>query len=514
MKKKCLILFFLGLANLLISQNKIESFILDLKQNNSEIKDVYPVINEENGNFVLFVSDVKNVYAYKFDDNFKVVGKIISEKKKKKFSEFLGYSITDKGEYTLYMQNKNLKKEFLKITFSFKLNTSESGNFLLDKGTSGFSENFIKAISHNNKFYIISILYQGNGFFIRELDGNNINFNIIGKNRKGFLSKGNKKITVNEAFYKNRNNVSVIEESLPNSIEIVAEPIKIYKRKESLLFTFDQSPIQTEVIKINLSDFSEEFLSFDKPMKRLEENKKTNSFIHNDKIFLIASIYKGIQTYIYNMNTNIIEKKFVVYSNMPIEFKNSPIIQEGGLYNSYREIKGTKNFLRKLNSGKLGISIRKIPNNTFQMNIGGYKEQQRGGAMPMGGFGGFPIASINNFTVALNPTQFAFNSYSNTKSIRIECLLDSKFNSIKGEVPDNIFDKIHNYEDDFRSKLEKEQEEDGRKVYNSSKKVKTEKKSFDNTESSANIIFKYKDYFVKTFYNRDDNEFSFRKFIE
>lgn len=514
MKKKLIILLLLVITSITKGQEKINSFILDLKQKNSEIKDVFPVVNDETGNYVLFVSDAKNVFAYKFDNNFKVVGKIISEKKQRKFSDFLGYSISDNGDYCLYMQSKNFKTEFLKITFSFTSNTSENSNFKLDKGTQQNSETFVKALSHNNKFYIISILYQGKGFLLRELDGKTVNFNTIGENVEGFLSKKNKKITVRKAFYQNRENVSIIEESLPNSIEIVAEPIKIYKRKESLLFTFDQSPIQTEVLKVSLNDLSEEFLLFDKPIKQMKEKKKTNSFIYNDKLLLVTSIYHGMQASIYNINTNIEEKKFLINRDQPIDFKNSSIIQEGGMLNDYREIKGTNNFLRKLNSGKIGISLRKINDDVFQMNIGGYKEQKSSGPMLMPGFGGIPVGSFGAFSVSINPTQFAFNSYSGSKSIRIKCLLDANLNHIEGTVPKNIFDKINDYEDGIKKEEEAEEGEDEYGLYNTSKGVQKGLSGNTNLSSNGNIIFKYKDYFIKTFYDSKNKEFTFRKFIE
>jgi hypothetical protein len=510
MKKKFIIIVLLIITSTIKGQEEIGKFVLDLKQNNSGIKDVFPVINDKTGNYVLFVSDSKNVYAYKFNNSFKVIGKIISEKKKKKFSDFLGYSISDKGDYTLYMQNKNFKTEFLQINFSFDLNTSESSNFRLDKGTQQIKETFVKALSHNNKFYIISVLYEEKGFFLREIDGENVNFYTIGENIEGFLSKRNKKSNIRKIFYENRNNVSIVEEGLPNSIEMVAEPIKIYKRKKSLTFTFDQNPLQTQILKINLADFSEDFSLFNKPMKTSKERKKTNSFIYGENILLITVIYNGVQAYIYNTITNKEERSFVVYGKKTIEFKNSPIIQEGGMYNNYREIDGTNNFLRKLNSGKVGISLRKLSENLFQMNIGGYKEQKRGGAMPMPGFGGLPVAGFGSFSLAINPTQFAFNSYSNTKSIRIECLLDSKFNSIRGEVPENIFDKINTYEEGIKSKLNYEEEEDEYGVSTSN----FSDGGVQDLNSNGNIIFKYDGYFVKTFYNKANKEFTFRKFIE
>lgn len=81
MKKTVILLLLVINSFQLFCQQEITNFILDLKENNTEIKDVFPVINEKTGDFVLFISDSKNVFAYKFDGDFKVTDKIVSEKK-------------------------------------------------------------------------------------------------------------------------------------------------------------------------------------------------------------------------------------------------------------------------------------------------------------------------------------------------------------------------------------------------------------------------------------------------
>jgi hypothetical protein len=92
-------------------------------------------------------------------------------------------------------------------------------------------------------------------------------------------------------------------------------------------------------------------------------------------------------------------------------------------------------------------------------------------------------------------------------------LLDLEFNSIEGEVPENIFDRINTYEESIKPKVvfEEEAEEDEYGFSNTDKAINGETIDLN---SNGNIIFKYNGYFVKTFYNKKDKEFTFRKFIE
>lgn len=256
MKKKVVLLFVVLNSYFLLGQEEIGSFILDLKQNNSEIKDVFPVVNDKTGDYVLFVSDAKNAYAYKFNNKFELIGKIKSERKQREFSSFFGYSISNTGDYHLFMREKNNEINFLRITFSFESNTTKLTKFSLNNYSGGTKENFVKAFSHNNKFYIISVANKSKGFFIREIYNEEINTFTVGDKTEKFFSKKDKKINVGKLIYKNRFNISLIDEQLPNTIEIVGEPVKIYKRTNSLIFSFDENHKKSQFLKVNLNDFT------------------------------------------------------------------------------------------------------------------------------------------------------------------------------------------------------------------------------------------------------------------
>ena len=187
--------------------------------------------------------------------------------------------------------------------------------------------------------------------------------------------------------------------------------------------------------------------------------------------------------YILDYSTGNFIKEYAVNQDEEILFKNTPIIQKGGFYNGYRELEKTKKFLRKITAGKIGVSVIKNKN-TYLLTLGGYVEQRTAAPMMMGGFGGIggAIASVGSVNVNLffNPTMFAYNSFTNTKSTQIECLFDTNFDHIKdAEVPKNIFDKI---------------------------------KSTPKKSDIGYTIFKYKDFYIRSDYTPNNKTYHLRKF--
>ena len=148
------------------------------------------------------------------------------------------------------------------------------------------------------------------------------------------------------------------------------------------------------------------------------------------------------------------------------------------MYDAYRELGKTNRFLRRISKGDSGISVRKV-NNQYHVIIGGYIVQKSRGGMMMP-FGGIPLGSIGSATVFFNPTQIAFNSFSNNKTTRIESLFDENFNHVEGEIKENAFDKMI----DFKS------------------------------NNKGSTVFKYKDFYIKTEYMSFTKDFIFRKFTD
>ncbi len=477
MKKNIFLTFllFIGLSLSAKSQEKLAILKNSLKTSVSDIKDVIPIVNYLNDDIALFIADAKNVYGYLMDKNFTLKNQLSSIEKRRKYKLLLGNSIFNNNDYRIFLSNKR-KDKFISINFSFTNQKSSLKEFTLAHP----SEKFIQSVTSKNQFYIIAMSEKYNSLYVYTF--NNEGFpkrNRIDLNGFGFFNyKGNNstlsKILMSSSIIKK------IEENIPNSIETTGDSRKMYLKDHTILFTFDQNSEQTQTLTIDLNSLKASVKRFDKPLQQIKRNKKkTNTYINGNNLFSLATTKNLFVLNIIDLKTKKLIKEFVATKEEKIPFKNTPIIQEGGFYSHYRELEKTKKFLRKINAGKVGVSIQKY-NNYYHMTIGGYIEQRSSGMMPMGMGIGIPIASFGNVSLFFNPAQFAYSSYLNTKSIRIESLLDLDFNHQKGKIKDNAFDKMKAYS------------RNGSKV--------------------TDIVFKYKDFFIQGIYSISSKEYHFIKF--
>ena len=471
MIKRIILITIFTSTSIVFSQEKILSFTNDLKTSSSNLKDVIPIVNEKTGEIAFFVADAKNVYGYKIGSDFKVKEKITSEEKRREYKIIIGSSVNDDGSYRIFLTNKNQNK-FTSINFSFRDGKTTSKEISINK-----NETFLQTVTYNNKFYLISGTKIGNRLSIYTFDseGNSTSNNIDLSGLRFINSKG-KSINVLSLLVKSEK-IKKFEENTPNSIELTSEQRKMYIRNGSILFSFDHHKMFTQILKIDLNTFETSSFQFRKP-KLGKKARRTNSFVNGDYIYTIAATKEKFAFEILDFKTGNLIKEYSATKNDSITFKNTAIIQEGGLYSGYRELGKTKRFLRRIATGNTGISARKV-NGKFHLVIGGYIVQRMNGGMMMP-FGGIPIASFGSATVFFNPTQIAFNSLTSNKATRIESLFDENFNHIKGEIKKNAFNKMKS----FKSK------------------------------NKGSAVFKYKDFFIKTDYHSFSKDFTFRKFTD
>ncbi|WP_064967142.1 hypothetical protein [Tenacibaculum ovolyticum] len=459
------------------SQEKIASLKNHLKINSTDIKDVIPIVNSENNEIAIFIADAKNVYGYKLNDKFKVNGEVSSITKKRKYKVLLGSSI-HANNYKIYLTNKD-KNKYAYINFSFDSKENSIHEFILPP-----RQRFIQTISYKNKLYVMSADKVTRTILLNYFDNNDtLQHHIIDTTDLTFLNKDGKQVLVIDLLLSFNNRpkpIKKFEKDTPNSIETVSETNKLYLRNNEIVITFDKNKDFTQVLSINIDSFKTTKNSFKKPLSdKRSGRKKTNSFIYDDKIILVAATKDIFSMQIFDYDTGKLLKEYAVNKDEEITFKNSPIIQKGGFYNNHRELKKTKQFLRKITSNKIGVSVIKNKNN-FHFSIGGYVEQRTGGPMMMGGFGGIPMASFGNISLFFNPTMFAYNSFSNTKSTQIECLFNENFEYIKDAEPQkNAFNIMKDYP----------------------KKGKT-----------GITVFKHKDYFIRGAYNSSSKTYYLTKF--
>ena len=468
MIKKTLTFLFIYSTFFAFSQETLLTFNNDLKKSYSNLKDVIPIVNDKTGEIAYFVADAKNVYGYKINADFKVTEKITSIEKNRKYKVLIGSSISN-NSYRVFLTNK-AHDSFTSIQFSFKDDKTTSKEFKIRS-----RETFIQTVNYNNRFYLISGAKEFNQLYVYTFDdeGNPKRNNLDISNLRFINSLGKTKNLLSILI--DGGNIKKFEENIPNSIELTSEQRKMFVRDDVVLFTFDHHKMYTQVLQIDLNSFETFSFQFKKPGLG-EKAKRTNSYLNGNNIFTIAATKEKFSLEILDFETGNLIKEYSATKNDSIIFKNTAIIQEGGMYNGYRELGKTKRFLKRIATGNTGLSVRKT-DNYYHVIIGGYIVQRANGGMMMP-FGGIPIGSIGAATVFFNPAQIAFNSFTNNKATRIECLLDENFNHVKGEIKENAFDKMKEY----------------------------------NSDSKGSTVFKYKDYYIKTEYHSLTKEFIFRKF--
>lgn len=481
--QKSKLLFALTLLYCLIcgAQTEITHFKNDLKTSYSFVKNIIPTVNKDTNELVIFIMDPKKVYTYKLNENFKVVDKITSENKKRKYKTILG-STLNKDDCMLFLSNSDQEK-FAYVNLSFQDQTTIFQEFSLHKG-----DNFVQSFSYKNRFYMLAINKNSKDILLYEFNSKNkkIERNKIDEKNNFLLTKNDQVKRIADVINKYGRRIQKFEKDTPNSIESVSSLIKMYLKNNEIIVSFDENLKGTQVITINIDKKTITKKTFMNPLSKIKSfRKKSNSFIYDDIITLISGDANIFKMHILKYSSGELIQEYAISKDEEISFKNTPIIQTGGEYAKFREFEKTSKFLRKISAGNMGVSIIKN-NDDYQFTIGGYVTRNSpGGAIPMmgmGAFGGIPLGSVSNVTFYFNPTMFAYNSFNTTKSTKIECLFNKHLEHIeKEERLETIFDKIKKH-----------------KVSN----------------ISHETLFKYKNFFIQGYYSKLNKSYYLIKFTQ
>ncbi len=417
----------------------------------------FSLSNSETGELALVIPDKRTVAAYLFNENFELTDSITAESLRIKFKDIIGYRVTD-THYTTLFATEN--KHFLGVV-DFDFETGKTRTEQLDINLS--SEEVLETVTHNNRFFLLSINDDFEGLIVRELmENGTLHKTELKINEpvsiKDLLTRRNKPDEVdkrkgsvfNEPFVPE---IVEIDNKNPNSLETTSKLNKLYAKDNNLILTFDNFEAFTLVYFIDLSDFSVTEKRFPQEMVDGKYLEKSNSFLFEEKLFQIAVSDDKLILNISDFKTGDIIRSFRATKERPIIFKNTNLNQKNGMFmgiNEIRYLDDTAQFLRKVNNGLPGIAITQI-NNNYQLTIGGTQVLGGGGGGMMMAGGGVVGGAAGGMVVSIyfNPTYSSYGSYNNTKSIYIESIFDAQFNHIQGYPLENVFDKVKMYQDSF-----------------------------------------------------------------
>ncbi len=495
MNKVYILIFIMSFTNinsqeLLFERDvKLKSFF------NEDKKESFPVVNYDSKEIAMFLLDKKEIKSFLFDMNYVLIDSFATTRPKGKYDILLGHTF-ENDNYNLIFTNENKTKFFIK---SINIGDKHFNHKELEIKIKG--EKFLESFSYKNNLYIITIKNSSSILNIYEFKGREITRieKIDLSNHK--FSKSSRSLSYvlfnNTSAKREYIILNKIDNKNPNPIDLSSYANKIYCYNNKMFITLDVYQNYTKVISINLSNFESNVFDFKFPEIdcKYDVGVNSNSFLLGDKIYQVSGCKNELYFSISNINSKVKLKEWNVKKNEIIDFKNTPLIQLGGAFNKnkkYKELSETKQILRKMGAGNIGVSAYKV-NDKLEITIGGFKKMNTkeiigalaaAGAMTAGAKSSSGFMGSKNSNYYYNSTMYTYQNYSYARSIYFKSLLNEELENITGSINENAFDKIREYNKNHQKEL------------------------------STETIFKVDDYYVLGYYDKKEVKYYLLKFKE
>lgn len=479
MFKKFLLTSLLLNSLISFSQELVNYTPIELKKN----RDVFQIVNNDKKEVTLFVSDKIKVKAIRLNEKMQIIDSVSTDRPdKKNYDVMIGYNMSN-GNPRLYWSSNDHKQVFSQL---YNLETRQ---VTINQYTLALKdEKYLQKFSSKDKFYILTVIKESNLFKLHIFDQEGkYETKTIDLNALRFYKSDYTKTKLYGVFEENLlpfespfSLQNIITEN-PTSITDGARKRKCYFSENQITITLDANVDYTQVLMIDLENFTVSEKIIRKPVivTQYRSSLNSNSFYFDNKFYQIKSSSDDFFFTIKDQDGNPL-KEFHIKGDTPIDFKNSEIYQEGGDFGGKRILENSSQFIRKVNNLNSGISCYHIGEKTL-ITLGSVSElKQSTGQLALGQFG---LIGAVAAAAIFNPTMDSFNSYSNRKVVKIECLFDKDNNHIKDELAPLAFDKIRTFFD-------------------------------ENTNVSSQTLFKMESAYYLGYYDNKTKEYIIRKFVD
>lgn len=435
--KKLLFAFFLIISSTSFTQSLSKSINLNLSRRN----DVFQIVEENKKQVSLFFSDKYKARTVRFDENFNIIDSLSTDRPSKEYDDVIGYSISGNKYYSYWSSSNN--KEIASQCFDFEGKKVSLNTFKLE-----FSkEKPIERITINDVFYLVTIVKHTSILNFYVFNDGKVEKKTIDLSARNFVSYDNQKVNLWEIFsevtdFDNGLSAQNILEETPPSLTFSANKKKAYVRNNHLIFTFDNNKGFTQLINININDFTYEVKSYAQPyIEPTEFDMATsNSFLLKDRLIQIKLNTQLMYISVKDLAGNEL-KTFTSIADKEIDFKNSDIIQENGSIRNTRILDKSSQLLRKVSNLNPSLSCYSY-NDKIYFTLGAVSLVQNNNSVIYGAMIGGMAGALIGAAVSSNYSVNNLNSYNGRKVVYINCLFDSEFNHIDGEVKKLAFDEL------------------------------------------------------------------------
>jgi hypothetical protein len=421
---------------------------------NNDDGEMVPVIDKKTNDFALIRIEKKVILGLFYNSKYELIHQLTVPNLDKTQKEVLG-GIGDEGLYTVFLSNEK-KTIFSSVTFSTKSDEYISHAFTeikLEK------EKIIDTYSMGAKFLLLTAVkgsptlkayllhadrVEIKTFNLSDVSLKDLYYTLVGPALTASADQGVKSIYT-ETY---------------NSIGLASAQSKIFHQGNEVVITMDDLDPKTErhtrLITLNLETEKSDVRYLKQPVIT-GTIATTNSFIFDGKIFQVAINREEIGMAISEFNSLTVLEEFHAGRNDSIEFKNSPIYQEGSMYfnDTKKSYDDTGKFLNKISSpgSQVGIAVNPL-GDAYEITVGAVKVFQSGGGSPVGvGFGGggstinTPYGKVTT-PAPYNPTQYGYNSYTSSRITYFKSIL-TKNSLERTDIREtkNAFDWISDYDE-------------------------------------------------------------------
>lgn len=400
-----------------------------------KIKDVFPIVDEEENNLALFFKTKRGFESYFYNDKQELINHVSIDKLPPKSDALIG-NVYNGFNHQLFFSN-NSESQFSVVDLDFK-----TGHFKIieDLQFEIKGEKFIKYVSHKDKLYLLTLERFSSilKLYTFKMDGT-IKTSRFDLSNEVFENDNNLEYDLSTILY--NNNASnkefvYVQSDVPTALEVASSITKVYYQEEHLIITNNLYNKFTYKIDIDIKNETYSLSKIENTHFIKERNSAiANSFVLNSIVLNTYATNDNVFLDIYKRNGSELLKTFTINKDEAIQFKNSPIIIQNGSESNLKELEKTSKFIKNVSRSFIGVSVYEI-NDNYVLTLGSVDPSNNGSLIFVGAvFGGLVGAAI--FA--------AFDSYSQTKSTRINCLFDKDFNHLSGEIPENGFDKINTF---------------------------------------------------------------------
>lgn len=343
-----LVLFLNGLCH---SQNYVTSLPFVMKKDGKS----FSYVDKSKDEAYVFISNGKKVRITHYDNKFNTLDTLMTPIPGKKSDNMIGFTKNESSINLIWTSSDGEKFIFQNLDFKSKKVTITSKELNFNR------QNVVQTFSTNSAFYCLVSVEQSSTLRLyrfsnqNELEVKNFDFNTT-----LFYDSNNQQANLYELFnesfdsFESSFELQNIDVTLPNSLVICAKKRKAYLSENELVLTFDNNPLATQLVKINLTDNSSEAIKISKPGEKIVNNQ-SNSYYFDGNLYQFKASKFVLFLTIKNLKGEVI-KEFTTDSNAEITYKNSDFLCEWVNKFNEKKIENTYQFVTKISDYKIGVS--------------------------------------------------------------------------------------------------------------------------------------------------------------